>query len=143
MSREDCKEDKNGETICYCKNDLCNTPERKLSDPSFAAVAASTSAHHPRREGVARALHSGSKLNSATTDDEDFGKNRHHDDDEGSGEEEYYDTTYFDEYDDDDEHRYLGHRFWIILLGALRKVSHLSKSLVSLTSCDVMGLSTL
>ena len=97
VSREDCKEEKSGETFCYCNNDLCNTPDRKLSDPRFIAPS------HLRREGVARALQSGSSLNSATSDDEDLTKNRSS---EGSGDgdsEDYYDATYFGEYEDDDE----------------------------------------
>ncbi len=29
---EECKE-ANGVTYCYCKNELCNNPDNKLSDP--------------------------------------------------------------------------------------------------------------
>lgn len=109
MSRDACDEsDKSGETLCYCKKELCNTPERKLSDPPNVAASQS------RREGVARALHSGSSpLNSATSDDEDltkFGGKKHEGSEgsEGSGDgdnsdDTYYDTTYFGEYDDEDD----------------------------------------
>jgi hypothetical protein len=96
--REDCKEEKSSETYCHCKNNLCNTPERKLSDPGFGAPS------HSRREGVARALlQSGTPLNSAMSDDEDLAKSHHI---EGSGDsdnEDYFDATYFGEYEDDGE----------------------------------------
>ena len=107
VTRDACDESgKSGETFCYCKKELCNTPERKLSDPPNVAAS------QARREGVARALHSGSSpLNSATSDDEDLTKfgGKKHELTEGSGDEDnnsddaYYDTTYFGEYDDDDD----------------------------------------
>ena len=113
ISRDECKEEKSGETFCFCKNDLCNTPDPKLSDVAFGMSASQhTTSQHPRREGVARALQSSSSLNSATTDDEDltkFGSKNKIEASEGSGDsdsegdENYYDTTYFGEYDEDDE----------------------------------------
>ena len=50
-------------------------------------------------------MHTGSTLNSATTDDEDFGRKHRtqSDETEGSGDDEFYDATYFGEYDDEDE----------------------------------------
>jgi hypothetical protein len=60
----------------------------KLSYPGFGVASS------PRREGVARALHSSSSLNAATSDDEDLsGKLRHAI--EGSGDDDDEDSDDF------------------------------------------------
>ena len=90
---EECKV-ANGVTYCYCKSELCNNPDRKLSDPGSNLVS---SRDQLIIEHASSSSHQG--------DDEDY------DEYEGSGDYNYYpyspedDTENDDMYDPDDADR--------------------------------------
>jgi hypothetical protein len=89
ISIEDCKI-ANGVTYCYCKHELCNSPDRKLSDPGSGIASSSH---------VAREIHLNTQLTikTATADDEDLYADEEYSD-IGSGNEPYYpdDDNVFD-----------------------------------------------
>ncbi|XP_059083153.1 uncharacterized protein LOC131880513 isoform X2 [Tigriopus californicus] len=82
---EDCKEI-NGVTYCYCKGELCNTPDRKLSMPKSQEVVEMRSLSSKNEPNPGREM----KAQDHAAENE-----------EGSGEGFYdiYDSSYFDDED--------------------------------------------
>ena len=112
----DCQE-ANGVTYCYCTNDACNNPDRKLDDPAPGQLLTSSSNDRKskNRKGSDPSTGKFISIGSGFSDDEDFrivNKNKrivhHHsriddddedeEEDEGSG--DYYGELYYSESDE-------------------------------------------
>ena len=112
---DDCQE-ANGVTYCYCKNDACNNPDRKLDDPAPGQLLTSSNDQKSnKRKGSDPSTGKLISIGTGFSDDEDIrivNKNRrivHHsarpedddeeDDEEGSGD-DYYGELYYSESDE-------------------------------------------
>jgi len=104
----------NGITYCYCKNDACNNPDRKLDDPAPDQLlsAPNNQKTHKHNKGRQPSTEKLISIGTGFSDDEDIqvvNKNRrivHHsgrpendeEDEEGSG--DYYGELYYSESDE-------------------------------------------
>ena len=111
----DCQE-ANGVTYCYCMNDACNNPDRKLDDPAPGQLLTSSSDDHKSNYMKSRdpSMDKLISIGTGFSDDEDIrivNKNKrivhHHsrpeddeEEDEGSGDVDYYGELYYAESDE-------------------------------------------
>lgn len=92
ISVDDCKE-ANGVTYCYCRSPLCNTPDKKLSDPRSSFQKNTVSNHEEESDGLTINTAS-AQMSVSDHDDEDLL--------EGSG--DYDDTYYPEDYHEEEEY---------------------------------------